>query len=67
MKDTQVLLRNKKQIDEALSDVNRYYFWEKYGRQPIDDSELVEYYIFSGGAVNFAGRWDKSQKQAGGA
>lgn len=46
--------RNARQIEEALSATNRYYFWEKYGRQPIDDNELILYYIENGGSTHFA-------------
>lgn len=48
--------RNQKQIEEALSDTNRYYFHEKYNREPFDDNELLMYYIEAGGAKNFAQR-----------
>lgn len=44
---------NKSQISEALSSSNRYFFWLKYQRKPLDDSELVLFYIEQGGAKNF--------------
>lgn len=43
---------NKKQIEESKSDLNRYYFWLKYRREGTD-KELLEYYIFFGGAYDF--------------
>jgi hypothetical protein len=44
---------NAKQIEEALSDVNRYYFFLKYGRPAKNDQELILYYIEFGGARDF--------------
>jgi hypothetical protein len=32
----------------ALGSVNRYYFWEHYGRDPVDDQELILYFIEKG-------------------
>jgi hypothetical protein len=32
------------QIEIALSDVNRYFFWERYGREAKDDEELLAYF-----------------------
>ena len=46
--------RNKKQIDEALGEVNRYFFHEHYKRDGTDE-ELVMYYI-EFGAKKFAER-----------
>lgn len=51
---------NKKQIDEALGDVNRYYFWKKYGRNGTDE-ELMRYYCQCGGAEGFAKRHEKEK------
>ena len=45
---------NKKQIEEALSNTNRYYFWLKYKRVANSDKELLEFYIQNGGAEDFA-------------
>ena len=47
---------NKEQIDEALGKVNRYFFWLKYQREPLDDNELVLFYIEQGGASGFRNR-----------
>ena len=44
---------NELQIKEALSDINRYYFYLKYGRPAINDQELILYYIEYGGAKDF--------------
>jgi len=55
---------NKKQIDEALGSVNRYYFWEKYGRDG-SDQELMLYYCQCGGAAVFAKRNEKERPVKG--
>ena len=45
--------RNAMQIAEALGEVNRYYFYLKYGREGTSQ-ELLEYYICeSSGAKDF--------------
>jgi hypothetical protein len=44
---------NLEQINEAKSSVNRYFFWLKYQREPLDDNELVLFYIEQGGAKHF--------------
>lgn len=49
---------NQMQVDEALSDVNRYFFWQKYGRSG-NDEELMRYYCQCGGASGFAKRHAK--------
>ena len=54
--------RNQRQIEEANSPVNRWYFGEKYHRLPIDFAELLEYYIISGGAADFARKEAESEK-----
>lgn len=46
--------RNQRQLEEANSPVNRWYFGEKYNREPLDFWELFEFYVNSGGAENFA-------------
>ena len=61
--DKKTLGRNMPQIREALSDVNRYYFWLRYNRQPKNDSELILYYIEGGGASDYAKRNAKSKIQ----
>lgn len=43
---------NAFQIKEALSDINRYFFFLKYGRNGTD-AELILYYIENGGAKDF--------------
>ena len=47
---------NTKQIDEALSAENKYYFWQAYGRPHENVDELLAYYVSAGGAKNFAER-----------
>ena len=51
---------NEMQIKEALGDVNRYYFWQKYNRNG-SDQELLLYYSQCGGAVGFAKRNEKDK------
>lgn len=46
---------NQMQMAEALGDVNRYFFWQKYGRSG-NDEELMRYYCQCGGASGFAKR-----------
>ena len=42
---------NGLQIQEALSETNRYYFGRHYGRSPHSDHELVMYYAEFGAAI----------------
>jgi hypothetical protein len=51
---------NDLQIKEALGDVNRYYFWQKYGRNGTDQ-ELLLYYQQCGGADGFRKRNEKDR------
>ena len=45
-------LLNKQELDEALSDLNKYYFWQAYGRSHESVDELLFYYVMSGGCEN---------------
>ena len=54
--------RNNQQICQSKSDLNRYYFWKKYGRDALDNNELLLFYIESGGAENFANLLKKEEK-----
>jgi len=47
---------NYRQIDEALSADNKYYYWLAHGKAHDNYEQLLEYYVASGGAVNFATR-----------
>ena len=47
----------QKQIEEALGPVNRWYCSEFFRREVTDPNKLIEYYIRSGGAVDFARRY----------
>lgn len=49
------------QISEALGSVNRYYFWLKHQREPIDENELVLFYVEQGGAKAFAQKHRKER------
>lgn len=55
--------RNQRQIAEALSETNRYYFGLKYGREAFDNEELLMYYAESGGGENFARKLAKEETQ----
>ena len=39
------------QVEQALSPVNRYYFWKHYGRDAVDDNELIIYYAEFGAEI----------------
>lgn len=43
-----------RQLAEALGPVNRWYCSEHYGRCVSEPNTLIEYYIKSGGAEQFA-------------
>lgn len=45
---------NQAQMVEALGNTNRWYFYQKYGREATSDEELIRFYIESGGAINYA-------------
>jgi hypothetical protein len=45
--------RNAEQIQESESNLNRYYFWLKYQRDP-KHGELLQFYIEHGGAKHYA-------------
>ena len=47
---------NAKQIEEALSEVNRYYYWLRYGKPAESDATLIIFYIENGGASGFRER-----------
>jgi hypothetical protein len=50
--------RTRKQLAEAFGPVNRWYCSQAHGR-PIDDPEtLLAHFIKSGGAADFAERYD---------
>ena len=50
--------RIRKQLAEALGPVNRWYCSQAFGR-PVDDPDaLLVYFIKSGGAADFAARYD---------
>jgi len=47
---------NFAQIDESRSSINRYFFWLKNHREPVDDEELLLFYVENGGARDFANK-----------
>ena len=54
--DNENLKRKIYQIRESKSSLNRYYFWIRFKRQPLNDGELMLFYIESGGARDYAER-----------
>jgi len=48
-----LLTRNKEQIQLALTDTNKYFFWQKYGREGTT-AEYILYFIEFGGGKTFA-------------
>lgn len=46
--------RLQRQNEEAHGSDNRLFFFEHYGREPVDDDELLMYYIEHGGAEGFS-------------
>ena len=53
--------RGRLQVAEALGPKNRWYCSQFHGRQVEDVELLVRYYIQSGGAVDFARRFEQAQ------
>ena len=51
-------LRVELQLAEALGPLNRWFCSEKHGRAVNDEELLLIYYIRSGGAADFARRYD---------
>jgi hypothetical protein len=52
--------RSRAQLADALGPVNRWYCSQAFGR-PINDPELlVIYFIRSGGAIDFANRYEQA-------
>jgi hypothetical protein len=48
-----LMAENMEQIDIALHDPdNRYYAWERLGREPTEE-ELLEQYILMGGSPKY--------------
>jgi hypothetical protein len=52
--------RLRKQLAEALGHVNRWYCSQAYGRQVDDPELLMTYFIKSGGADDFARRFEQA-------
>lgn len=53
-------LRIHLQLAEAFGPENRWYCSEVHGREVCDPELLVAYYIKSGGAADFAERFDEA-------
>jgi hypothetical protein len=52
--------RTLMQVAEALGPVNRWYCSQFCGREVSDPEVLVRYFVRSGGAADFARRWDEA-------
>ena len=52
--------RVRLQLAEALGSVNRWYCSNAYGRGVSDPETLVTYFIRSGGARDFAARYEEA-------
>ena len=52
--------RTQIQLAEALGPVNRWFCSQAYGRAVSDPELLLKYYIKSGGAADFALRYDEA-------
>ncbi len=52
--------RVRLQLAEAFGPLNRWYCSEFYGRKVDDNDLLLHYYIRSGGADDFAERYDQA-------
>jgi hypothetical protein len=55
--------RMELQRAEACGSVNRWFCSQAYGRPVFNEEMLVCYYIKSGGAANFAQRYDEAMGQ----
>jgi hypothetical protein len=51
-------LRVRLQLAEALGPINRWFCSEAFAYEVEEEELLVAYYIKSGGAADFARRWD---------
>lgn len=52
--------RVRLQVAEALGPLNRWYCSQAYGHEIDDGNLLLKYYIKSGGADDFARRYDEA-------
>jgi hypothetical protein len=52
--------RVRLQLAEAFGPMNRWFCAEFYGREIVDREMLLRYYIRSGGAADFASRYDEA-------
>jgi hypothetical protein len=55
-----MLFRVNLQLNEAVGDLNRYYCSQAHGYDIHEEEKLVRYYVKSGGAKDFARRWDEA-------
>jgi len=56
-------IRTRLQLAEAFGHLNRWFCSEAYGREINDRDTLLRYYIKSGGAVDFARRFEQAMGQ----
>lgn len=52
--------RTRAQLTEVFGPVNRWYCSQAHGRPVNDDEALLVYFIRSGGALDFANRYDQA-------
>ena len=57
-------LRIRLQLAEAFGPINRWFCSEAFGRHITDLDLLLMYYIKSGGAADFAARFNEAMGQA---
>ncbi len=53
-------MRVRLQLEEAFGHINRWFCSEAFGREINDSELLLIYYIKSGGAADFARRFDEA-------
>lgn len=52
------IFRVQLQLEEALGETNRYFCNRMCNRDVHEEEHLIRYYIESGGAADFARRWE---------
>lgn len=57
---TFMLFRALKQVEEALSEKNRYYCSLALGREVTDGETLMRYFCGNGGAIDFERRFNEA-------
>ena len=52
--------RTLAQLAEALGSLNKYYCSQRLCCEVSDPNTLIKYFVLSGGAEDFARRWDEA-------